>query len=56
MLDKSSKKEPPFSKANLIDFKLFKDKKDTAEIARFVAQQICEDCIDEYHKLKSRLK
>lgn len=42
----------------IIDFKelrLLKKKKDTAEIVRIVAQQICEDCIDEYHKIKSRL-
>lgn len=42
----------------IIDFnelKSLKKKKDTAEIARIVAQQICEDCINEYHKIKSRL-
>ena len=55
MSDKTQKKETHFSEANLINFNLFKEKKDTAEIARFVAQQICEDCIDEYHKIKSRL-
>lgn len=41
---------------NLIDFndlKTFKKKKDTAEIVRFVAQQICQSCIDECHKIKS---
>jgi hypothetical protein len=54
MSEKNPKKEPQSGKANLIDFNLFKEKKDTAEIARFVAQQICEDCIDEYHKIKSR--
>lgn len=40
---------------NLIDFYDLKNKKDTAEIARIVAQRICQDCIDEYHKIKSRL-
>lgn len=55
MLDKTPKKEPRLCEANLIDFNLFKEKKDTAEIARFVAQQICEGCIDEYHKIKSRI-
>lgn len=55
MSDKTLKKEPHFCETNLIDFNLFKKKKNTAEIARFVAQQICEDCIDEYHKIKSRL-
>lgn len=56
MSDKTPKKESQLCETNLIDFNLFKGKKDTAEIARFVAQQICEDCIDEYHKIKSRLK
>ncbi len=44
---------------NLIDYndlKQLKKKKDTAEIVRFVAQQICQDCIDECHKIKSRLE
>lgn len=42
----------------LIDFKdlqKLKKKKDMAEIARFIAQQICQDCINEYHKIKSTL-
>ena len=42
----------------LIDFndlKKLKKKKDTAEIVRFIAQQVCQDCIDEYHKIKSEL-
>lgn len=44
--------------AKLIDFndlKTLKKKKDTAEIVRFIAQQICQDCIDEYYKIKSNL-
>ncbi|MGE5604475.1 MAG: hypothetical protein ACM3YE_02155 [Bacteroidota bacterium] len=44
--------------AKLIDFndlKTLKRKKDTAEIVRFIAQQICQDCIDEYYKIKSNL-
>ena len=40
---------------NFNDLKTLKKKKDTAEIVRFIAQQICQDCIDEYHKIKSRL-
>lgn len=40
---------------NLFDFKLHKKKKDTAEIARSVAQQICQDCIEEYNKIKSNI-
>ncbi len=42
----------------LIDFndlKKLKKKKDTVEIVRFIAQQVCQDCIDEYHKIKSGL-
>lgn len=46
------------SATKLIDFndlKKLKKKKDTAEIVRFIAQQVCQDCIDEYHKIKSEL-
>lgn len=38
---------------DLNDLKTFKKKKNTAEIVRFVAQQICQDCIEECHKIKS---
>ncbi len=53
-----SNKELQRPESKLIDFndlKILKKKKDTAEIVRFIAQQICQDCIDEYHKIKSRL-
>lgn len=58
MSNNNSKTELQIFESNLIDFndlKLLKKKKDTAEIARFVAQQICLDCIDECHKIKSQL-
>lgn len=51
-------KNQPIFEPNLIDFndlKALKKKKDTVEIVRFIAQQICQDCIDEYHKIKSNL-
>lgn len=53
-MNNSPKKELPNFENNLIDFNDLKKKKNTAEIARFVAQQICQSCIDECHKIKSR--
>lgn len=47
--------KPPINENNLIDFISVKNKKDTAEIVRYVAQQICHDCIAECHKIKSSL-
>lgn len=58
MFKNISDNELPNFEAKLIDFKdlrKLKKKKDTAEIARFIAQQICQDCINEYHKIKSNL-
>ncbi|NLY76078.1 MAG: hypothetical protein GX075_12390 [Firmicutes bacterium] len=43
--------KPPINENNLIDFIAVKNKKDTAEIVRYVAQQICHDCIAECHKI-----
>ncbi len=54
-MNSNSKKGLQSFDNNLIDFNDLKNKKDTAEIVRFVAQQICQDCIDECHKIKSRL-
>ena len=56
MFKNDTDNELPNFEAKLIDFndlRKLKKKKDMAEIARFVAQQICHDCIKEYHKIKS---
>ncbi len=58
MSDNIPKKEFQIFDNRLIDFndlKTLKKKKDTAEIVRFVAQQICQNCIDECNKIKSSL-
>jgi len=58
MLKSFSDNELSNFEAKLIDFndlQALKKKKATAEIARFIAQQICQDCINEYHKIKSNL-
>lgn len=58
MFKNTSDHKLPNFEAKLIDFnnlKTLKKKKDTAEIARFIAQQICQDCINEYYKIKSNL-
>lgn len=47
--------KPPINENNLIDFIAVKNKRDTAEIVRYVAQQICQECIAECHKIKSSL-